>query len=87
MKRWRLNSGTLTGVAQEPFRRTTLWRHPTRSGPPVTWHWATSFTTTTEYAPATGRIWTEERTTPDGLVGWVSYEFTTGDWVATAALC
>jgi putative hemolysin len=36
-----------------------------------------------EHAPGMGLIWTEERTTPEGLVGSETFEFTTGDWVVT----
>ncbi len=36
-----------------------------------------------ETAPARGLTWTEERTTPEGLVGSETYEFTTGDWVVS----
>jgi len=38
-----------------------------------------------EPARAPGRIWTEERTTPEGLVGSETFEFTTGDWVVTVS--
>jgi hypothetical protein len=30
-----------------------------------------------------GRIWMEERTTPEGWIGSTTYEFTAGDWVVT----
>lgn len=33
--------------------------------------------------PGRGVVWMEERTTPEGLVGSETYEFTTGDWVVT----
>jgi hypothetical protein len=36
-----------------------------------------------EQAPALGLTWTEERTTPEGLVGSETFTFTTGDWVVT----
>jgi len=36
-----------------------------------------------EVAPAEGRTWTEERTTPEEWIGGATYEFTTGDWVVT----
>ena len=36
-----------------------------------------------EQAPAPDLTWTEESTTPEGLVGWVTYEFRAGDWVVT----
>jgi hypothetical protein len=36
-----------------------------------------------EQAPALGLNWTEERTTPEGLVGSETFTFTTGDWVVT----
>jgi len=38
-----------------------------------------------EPARAPGRIWTEKRTTPEGLVGSETLEFTTGDWVVTVS--
>ena len=38
-----------------------------------------------EPARAPGRIWTEERTTPEGLVGSDTFEFTTGDAVVTVS--
>jgi predicted secreted protein len=34
-------------------------------------------------APEPGRIWMEERTTPEGWIGSTTYEFTAGDWVVT----
>jgi len=36
-----------------------------------------------EQAPAPSLTWTEEYITPEGLVGWVTYEFTSEDWVVT----
>ncbi len=36
-------------------------------------------------APAAGLAWTEKRTTPQGLVGGESYEYTAGDWVITVS--
>jgi serpin B len=34
-----------------------------------------------DQAPATGLVWTEKQTKPEGLVGTDSYEYTSGDWV------
>ena len=36
-----------------------------------------------EQAPALGLTWTGEFTTPEGLVGWVTYEFRAEGWVVT----
>jgi serine protease inhibitor len=36
-------------------------------------------------APAAGLTWTEKNTTPQGLVGAESYEYSTGDWIITVA--
>ncbi len=36
-----------------------------------------------EQAPAPGLAWTEEYITPEGLLGWSTYEFTAQDWVVT----
>ena len=36
-----------------------------------------------DQAPAPGLTWAEEYTTPEGLVGWVTYEFRAEDWVVT----
>jgi len=35
--------------------------------------------------PAAGLAWTEKRTTPQGLVGGESYEYSAGDWVITVS--
>ncbi|MFQ5856877.1 MAG: hypothetical protein ACE5LU_14785, partial [Anaerolineae bacterium] len=36
-----------------------------------------------DQAPAPGLTWEEEPTTPEGLVGAATYEFTSGNWVVT----
>jgi serpin B len=38
-----------------------------------------------DQAPAQGLSWTEERTTPEGLVGSSSFQYTTGDWIVTVS--
>jgi len=36
-----------------------------------------------DQAPAPGLTWTEERTTPEGLVGSETFQYAAGDWVVT----
>jgi len=36
-----------------------------------------------QQAPPPGLTWTEEDATPEGLIGWVTYEFKAEDWVVT----
>jgi serpin B len=38
-----------------------------------------------DQAPDQGLPWTEERTTPEGLVGSSSFEYTAGDWIVTVS--
>jgi len=38
-----------------------------------------------ERAPAPGLTWKEERTTPEGLVGSSSFQYTAGDWAVTVS--
>ncbi len=38
-----------------------------------------------EQAPALGLAWTEELTTPEGLVGLTTYQYTAEDWVVTVS--